>query len=90
MFLRPVKTYLVISPCTSDKEEYRLLVFERKVLGTIYGPKVVNGVYRSRNWIENSTSQNVFGVVKSNRLRYAGHMIRGAEDPLQRALYRER
>jgi hypothetical protein len=32
-------------------------------------------------------SPNVIGIVKSNRLRYSGHMIRGAEDLPQRALF---
>jgi hypothetical protein len=44
------------------------------------------------NSIGSSTAQRhhstVIGVVKSNRLRYAGHMIRGAGDLPQRALYR--
>jgi hypothetical protein len=30
----------------------------------------------------------VIGVVKSNRMRYAEHMIRGTEDPPQRVPYR--
>jgi ribosomal protein L14E/L6E/L27E len=31
-----------------QKEENKLLVFEKKVLRTICGPKIVNGVYRRR------------------------------------------
>jgi hypothetical protein len=46
-------------------------------------------VYRSRYNFEldrELNSPNVIGVVKSNKLRYAGHdMIRGAEDLSQRA-----
>jgi hypothetical protein len=70
-------------------EENRLLVFERKVLRTIYGPKIVDGVHKSRYIFEldrEFNSPNVFGVVKNNRLRYAGHMIRGAEDISHKAL----
>jgi hypothetical protein len=33
-------------------------------------------------------SPNVIGVVKSNRLRYVEHMIRGTEDLPQRVLFR--
>jgi hypothetical protein len=43
-------------------------------------------MYKSRYNFEldrEFNSPNVIGVVKSNRMRYAGHMIRGAE-----ALYR--
>jgi hypothetical protein len=62
-------------------------LFERKIFRTIYGLKIVDGVYRSRYNFEHDSelnSPNVIGVVKSNRLHYAGHMIRGAEDLPQR------
>jgi hypothetical protein len=68
-----------------------LLVFERKILCTMYGLKIVDGVYRSRYNFEldrEFNSQNFISLVKSNRLRYAGHMKRSAEDLPQRTLYR--
>jgi hypothetical protein len=74
----------------TKKEANRLPVFKRKVL-TIYGPKIVDGVHRSRYNFEldrEFTSPNVIGDVKSNRFRYVGHMLRGAEDLPQRTLYR--
>jgi hypothetical protein len=67
----------------TKREENRLLVFEGKVLRTIYGPKIVDDVHRSRYNFETGrefNSPNIIGIVKSNRLRYAPHMIRGAED----------
>jgi hypothetical protein len=67
----------------TKSEENQLLVFDRKVLRTIYGPKLVDGVYRSRYNFEldrEFNSPNINGVVKSNRLRYAGHMIRGSQE----------
>jgi hypothetical protein len=42
----------------TKREENRLLVFERKVLSTIYGPKIIDGVYRS---MYNFNSSNVIG-----------------------------
>jgi hypothetical protein len=51
----------------------------------LYDPKIVD---RSRYDFEldrEFKSPNVIGVVRNNRLRYAGHMIRGAEDLPQRA-----
>jgi hypothetical protein len=33
----------------TKREENQLLVFERKELRTICGPKIENGVYRRRN-----------------------------------------
>jgi hypothetical protein len=72
------------------RKENRLLVFKRKVLRTIYGPKIEDGVYRSRYNFKldrEFNSPNNIDFVKRNRLRYAGHMIRGAEKLPQRALY---
>jgi hypothetical protein len=69
-FIRPALLYGSKTwALTKDREENRLLVFERKVLRTIYGPKIVDGVYRSRYNIE-FNSPNVIGVLKVNRLRY--------------------
>jgi hypothetical protein len=48
----------------------QILVFERKVLRTIYEPKIVDGLYRSRYNFEldrEFNSPNVFGIVKTNR-----------------------
>jgi hypothetical protein len=50
-----------------------------------------NGLYMSRYNFEldrEFKSPNVMGIVKSTRLRYAEHMIRGANDLPQRALFR--
>jgi hypothetical protein len=63
-------------------EEKRLLVFERQVLRTVYGSKKVEGVYRSRYNLDldrEFNSPNVIGVMKRNRLRYAGYMIKCAK-----------
>jgi hypothetical protein len=43
----------------TKREENQLLVFERKVLRTIYGPKIVNSVYRSSDY----NSSNVVCVL---------------------------
>jgi hypothetical protein len=72
-------------------EENQLLVFERKVLQTICGPKIKNGVYRRRCYHEldkEFDSSNALNVTKTSRLRYAGHMIRRPENLPQNALFR--
>jgi hypothetical protein len=68
-----------------------LFVFERKVLQTICGPKIENGIYRRRynHELERELdSPNVLNVTKTSRLRYAGQMIRRPEDLPQKALFR--
>jgi hypothetical protein len=75
----------------TKREENQLLVFERKVLRTICGPKIENGVYRRRYNHELERvfdSPNVLNVTKTSRLRYAGHMIRRPEDLPPKALFR--
>jgi hypothetical protein len=69
-----------------------LLVFERKVLRTICGPKIENGVYRRRHNNELDKDEfnrpNALNVTNTSRLRYAGHIVRRPEDLPQRALFR--
>jgi hypothetical protein len=75
----------------TKREESQLLVFERKVLRTICGPKLENGVYRRRYNHEfdiEFNSPNALNFRKTSRLRYAGHMIRKLEDLPQKALFR--
>jgi hypothetical protein len=72
-------------------EENQLLVFQRKVLRTIYGPKIENGVWRRRynhKLYKEFNSPNTLNVTKTSRLRYAGHMIRRSKDLPQKALFR--
>jgi hypothetical protein len=88
---RPVLLYGSETWVLTKREENQLLVFERKFLGTICGPKIENGVYMRRYNHELSRefdSPNVLNVTKTSRLRYAGHMIRRPEDLPQKALFR--
>jgi hypothetical protein len=75
----------------TKREENQLLVFERKVLRTICGPKIESSVYRRRYNHEldkEFDSLNALNVTKTRRLRYVGHMIRRPEELPQKALFR--
>jgi hypothetical protein len=75
----------------TKREKNLLLVFERKVLLTICGLKIKNAVCRIRDNHEPDKefdSPNVLNVMKTNRLRYAGHMIRRPEVLPQKSLFR--
>jgi hypothetical protein len=88
--IRPVSIYGIETWVLIKREENQLLVFERKVLRTICGPKLENGVYRTRYNFElqrEFDSPCVIKIVKTNRLRYAGHMIRSPEDLPQKAIF---
>jgi hypothetical protein len=85
--IHPVLLYGSETWVLTKREENQLLVFERKVLRTICGPKIDNGVYRIRYNQEldkEFDSPNALNVKKTRRLRYAGHMIRRPEDQPQK------
>jgi hypothetical protein len=68
-----------------------LLVFARKGLQTICGPKIEDCFYKRKynhELNEEFNSPNVLNVTKARRLRYAGHMIRRPEDLPQKPLFR--
>jgi len=59
-------------------EEHRLRVFENRVVRRIFGPKreeVAEGWGRLHNeeFHNSFASENVIGVMKSRRMRWAGH-----------------
>jgi hypothetical protein len=91
ILIRPVLLYGSETWVLTKREENQLFVIERKVLRTIGGPKIENGVYRRRynHELEREfDSPTVLNVTKTGRLRYAGHMIRRPEDLPQKALFR--
>jgi hypothetical protein len=63
------------------REERRLRVFENRVLRRIFGPK---GNEETRDWrkLHNDelndaySSPSIFRVIKSRRMRWAGHVAR--------------
>jgi len=72
------------------REERKLIVFENRVLRRIFGPrrdKVTGEWRRSHNEELNDlyTSPNIVRVIKSRRMRWAGHLARMGEE---RVLYR--
>ena len=62
------------------REEHRLRVFENKVLRRIFGPKrdEVKGEWRRLHSEELKvlySSPNIVWVIKSRRMRWAGHVV---------------
>jgi hypothetical protein len=71
------------------REEHRLRVFENRVLGRIFGPKrEKDGSWRKLHNDELHSlysSPNIVRVIKSRRVRWAGHVAREGEG---RGVYR--
>jgi hypothetical protein len=66
------------------KEEHRLRVFENRVLRRIFGPKrdEVTGGWRKLHHEELNnlySSPSIIRVMKSRRMRWAGHVARMGE-----------
>jgi hypothetical protein len=74
----------------SKSDENILKVFERKILGAIFGPKNENGECRIKHNNELYTlykENDIVTYIKINRLRWAGHVIRLEEqNPARRVL----
>jgi stalled ribosome alternative rescue factor ArfA len=91
--IHPVILYGSETWVLTEREEKQLIVFERKVLRTICGQKIENGIYRRRYNHEidkEFNSLNALNVTKTSRLRYASHIVRRPKDLPQKALFRAR
>ena len=61
----------------TKKEEQALLIFERKILRRIYGPKYENGEWKSRTYrepVEMSKGENIVKWIKGQRTSWLGHL----------------
>ena len=89
-FFSVIKIYTIILPVVLEgfeawsltlREERRLRVFENRVLRRVFGPKrdEVTGEWRKLHTEELSdlySLPNIVRVVKSRRMRWAGHVMR--------------
>jgi hypothetical protein len=80
----PVVVFGCESWSLTSREECRLRVFENKVLRRIFGPKrdeVTGEWIRLHNKVLYAlySSPNIIRVIKSRRLRWAGHVARKGE-----------
>ena len=89
--IRPVLTYGSESWPLTKADENLLLVFERKVLRTIFGAIQENGVFRRRFNFElqrDYGEANIIAIIKTNRLRWAGHLARMEDERPAKTLFR--
>jgi hypothetical protein len=82
--LLPVVLYGCESWSLTLREEHRLRVFENRVLRRIFGPKrdEVTGEWRKLHNEELRdlySSQSLIRIIKSRRMRWAGHVARMGE-----------
>jgi hypothetical protein len=73
----------------TEKEEQVLLIFERKIFRRIYGPKYVNGEWKSmtnRELDEMSKGGNIVKWIKGQRISWLGHLER-MEDRMPKKIF---
>lgn len=77
--IQPIVLYGSETWTLTKNQEKKIIIFENKVLRTIYGPINENGVWRVRTnkeLREMYTDPDIIAQIKSRRLRWAGHVKR--------------
>lgn len=90
--IRPIVTFGSESWTLTMESERRLAVFERKVLRSIFGAiRLDDGSYRIRYNFELKElmrGPNIIGTIKSNRIRWLGHVLRSDDHRLIKRAYK--
>jgi len=81
VLIRPVVLYACGAWASTKSDEKRLLIFERKILRRIYGPKrnEEENIYERRTNAELKeifNEPNIVGILRSRRISWAGHVWR--------------
>jgi hypothetical protein len=76
--VRPLLTYATEIWTTTKNDERKQSIFERKILHNMYGPICKRGLWQkryNRKLEELYNEPNIVNIIKSNRLRWAGHIV---------------
>jgi hypothetical protein len=74
----------------TKKEEQAVLIFERKIFRTIYGPKYENREWKSRTNRELEAmngEENIVKWIKGQRITWLGHLERMGEDTMLKKIF---
>jgi hypothetical protein len=90
--IRPVVTYAYETWVLKEKEINKLMTFERKIMGKIYGPtRTADGYWTIKTNQEiNDTlkGQNIIGFIKKKRLSWLGYIELMAEESIVQKIKR--
>lgn len=89
--IRPVATYGSETWNLTVNDANRLRVFERKIVRRIFGPLCEHGEWRIRNNAEIEqllNKEDIVRFIKSQRLRWMGHVVRMTEDRMPKRMYK--
>jgi hypothetical protein len=88
--IRPVVTYGAKTLTMTKKEEKALLIFERKIIRRIYGPKYEDGEWKirtNRELEELNKGKNIVKWIKGQRISWLGHLKRMEEDRMPKKIF---
>lgn len=89
--IRPVVTYACETWTLKKKDIQKLLIFERKILRKIFGPKkCVDGTWIIRTNDELNKiikNKNIVNYIRAQRLAWFGHVCRMSEDRIVKKLF---
>ena len=77
--IRPVVTYSSQTWTLPAKDENSLHIFERQILRKIFGPVIIDSVWRIRNNMEIDKlieGADVLRLIKAQRIKWLGHIRR--------------
>lgn len=81
--IRPVVTYAGETACITKKDEERLMIFERKIIRRINGPRKINQqsyqTLMNHEINEILNGENIVRFIKALRIRWYGHVQRREE-----------
>jgi hypothetical protein len=90
--VRPVAVYGSECWVLTENTKQKLLVFERKILRRIFGPKQkINGEWRikTNEKLENAIRhENIVRHIKSKRLSWLGHVERMPNERVAKTIYK--
>jgi len=90
LLTRPVVSYRAEAWTLTKKEEQTLLIFEREIFRSIYGPKYENGELKSRTnreLEEVSKGENIVKWIKGQRISWLGHLERMEEGRMPKKIF---
>jgi hypothetical protein len=88
--IRPIVTYSCKTWILKETIIIKLLVFERRILRKILGPKNENGIWRiktNQELDEIIKHKNIINFIRAQRLSWLGHMERMQGPGMVKAIY---
>jgi len=85
-----VVSYGAVAWTLSKKEEQAVLIFGRKILRRIYGPKYENGEWKcrtNRELEEMSKGERMVNWIKGQRISWLGHLEGMEEDRMPKKIF---